>query len=140
MATLTKTATTHRARFLDSLERCARSKEFIPTFYANFMSSSEEVREKFLHTNFDRQNSMLLNSLRLASEAVAGNPEGLKELRQRGETHSRNHLKIEPRFYELWLESLITAAHQFDELWDYDIEAAWRQVLGHVIRHMLRYY
>ena len=140
MVTITKTPITHRSRFMDSLERCAKAKEFLPTFYANFMSSSEEVREKFRHTNFDRQNRMLLNSLRLAGDAVAGDPQALKQLIERGETHSRNHLNIEPRLYESWLESLLRAAHQFDEHWDYEVEAAWRLVLSHVIRHMLRYY
>lgn len=140
MAITTKTPMTDRARFLDSLERCAKSCEFIPTFYSNFMASSEEVRERFLHTDFDRQHRMLLNSLRLAGDAVAGDPLALKELRERGDTHGRYHLNIEPRLYELWLEALIRAAHQFDEHWDYEVEAAWRLVLAHVIRHMLKYY
>ena len=112
----------------------------MPTFYDYFLSSSEDIRKKFRHTDFDRQHKMLLSSLRLASEAALGNPEGLKELRERGETHNRQHHNIEPGFYDLWLSSLIKAARKYDELWDNEIEVAWGIVLGHFIRHMIRYY
>lgn len=140
MITPIEAPTIHKDRFLFSLERCAESKEFIPTFYDNFISSSEEVREKFRNTDFNRQNQMLLNSLRLACEAVIGNEEGLKELRDRGERHSRRHLNIKPELYDLWLSSLINAARTYDKHWDIEVETSWNFVLGEVIRHMLKYY
>lgn len=140
MITPIETPNIHKDRFLFSLERCAESKEFMPAFYDNFISSSEEVRDKFRNTDFNRQNQMLLNSVRLACEAVIGNAEGLKELRERGETHSRLHLNIKPELYDLWLSSLINTARTFDKHWDVEVEISWNLVLGQVIRHMLRYY
>lgn len=131
---------TPRAQFLASLERCANHTDFIATFYESFLSSSDDIRIKFRRTDFDHQNKMLLSSLQLAAEAAAGRPEGLRELRERAETHSRRHLNIEPRFYDSWLSALITTASGFDDQWNDEIEAAWIIILGHVIRHMIRYY
>ncbi len=126
--------------FLQSLERCASDEAFIPTFYDRFLSTSEEIREKFQHTDFEQQNKMLIRSLRLAAGATAGEPESLQELRDRAETHDRNHLNIEPRLYDAWLDSVITTASEFDSQWNKDVEQAWRSILGHVIHHMIKYY
>ncbi len=140
MVTPIETPNVHKDRFLFSLDRCAQSKEFIPTFYDNFISSSQEVRDKFLNTDFNRQNQMLLNSLRVACEAVFGNAEALRELEERGQTHSRQHLNIKPELYDLWLSSLIKAARTFDKHWDIEVEISWNFVLSEVVHHMLKYY
>lgn len=126
-----------RARFLRSLERCLSSSDFIPSFYTTFLSYSDEIRDKFRHTNFDHQYKMLEQSLRLASDAAIGLPDGLRELTERAETHSRRHLNIAPHFYEMWLSALIITACKFDAQWDNEIENSWRMVLGHVIHHMI---
>ena len=75
-------ATTVNELFLDSLERCSRSKKFIPTFYHRFQSASDDISDKFRHTNFERQNRMLLRSLRLAAHAAAGHPEAARVRRE----------------------------------------------------------
>ena len=131
---------TPKDRFLKSLKRCAESEDFIPAFYDRFLSASEDIRTMFRHTDFDHQNRMLLRSLRLAGEAVAGHPDALREIRERAETHDRHHLNIEPRLYELWRSALIETSRRFDEQWDDDIEKAWHTILGHVISHMIKYY
>ncbi len=38
----------------------------------------------------------------------------LAELKERVETHDRNHLDIKPELYDLWLESLVLTAQEFD--------------------------
>ena len=110
--------------FLQSLERCADSEDFIPSFYERFVGSSEEIREKFRLTDFEVQNRMLLKSLRLVAGVTAGEPEALRELRARAETHDRRHLDIEPRLYRQWQTAIIETARKFDEKWDDDVEDA----------------
>ena len=133
-------ATTVNELFLDSLERCAKSKKFIPAFYTRFLSASDDIRDKFRHTDFERQNRMLLRSLRLAAHAADGKPEVLREIQERAVSHSRKHLNIDPRLYNFWRSALIETSRQFDDQWDDDIEEAWLTVLEYVINQMIKHY
>lgn len=127
-------------RFLKSLDRCTSNEEFIPAFYERFLSISDEIRDKFKNTDFEKQNQMLQRSLRLAAGATSGDPDSLREMRERAETHDRRHLNIEPRLYDDWLTSVIGAARDFDEEWNESIEEAWNTILGHAIKHMVKFY
>ncbi len=109
---------TPKELFLQSLSRCTAAENFIPSFYDRFLNSSDDVREKSQHTDFERQNRMLLRSLKLAAAATSGDPEGLRELRERAETHDRYHLNIEPKFYYLWRSAIIDTASETDALWN----------------------
>jgi len=126
--------------FLESLDRCAASDEFIPSFYKRFLASSREIRDKFHNTDFEQQNKMLLNSLRLTAAATVGDQHGLSELRKRSETHDRYHLNIRPQLYEFWRTAIISVASEHDPQWSEPIEDAWRSILGHVIDHMVKRY
>jgi hemoglobin-like flavoprotein len=126
--------------FLRSLERCARSRKFMPAFYNRFLSTSDVIRDKFKNTNFENQHRMLIRSLRLAAHAAAGQPDALQEIRERALTHDRYHLHIEPNLYDHWRSALIETSREFDDKWDDDVEKAWYTILGHVINHMIKYY
>ena len=126
--------------FLQSLDRCAISDKFIPSFYKRFLSSSEEIRSRFQTTDFERQNKMIMASLRLTANATVGDPDSLRELGERAESHDRYHLNIEPRLYEFWCVALISTAREFDEQWSEETEKAWQKTLGYVISHMTRHY
>ena len=132
--------TTPKEHFESSLARCADDDRFMPLFYFRFLASSEEVRSKFRQTDFDQLGMMLLQSLRLAAGAAAGDPESLKEIQERAQSHSRRHMNIEPHLYEIWLETLIQAARECDPEWNEAVENGWRIILGHVIRTMIRHY
>ncbi|NQV26228.1 MAG: globin [Rhodopirellula sp.] len=116
------------------------SGKFIPAFYDRFLSSSDEIRNKFTHTNFQKQNEMLLKSLKLAAAATAGDLEGLQEIKARAESHDRHHLNIQPRLYEHWRVALIDTARVHDKQWNTAIEDAWNVILGHVIHRMTKFY
>lgn len=131
---------TPKTRFTDSLARCSLDEGFVPAFYERFMASSPEVSKRFRYTEFEKQNRMLLNSLELAAHAIDGEPEALSELKKRSQTHDRHHLNIEPELYDLWLDSLVLAAQEFDNSWDDDVEEGWRTVLGFVIHRMISSY
>lgn len=125
---------------LASIGRCVASEGFMPSFYERFLGASAEIRHKFRFTDFPRQYQMLARSLELCAGATAGEPEALAEIRERAVTHDRNHLNIEPRFYEIWLESVIATAREFDQQWNDTVEDAWRRVLGHVVQRLIRQY
>lgn len=126
--------------FLHSLERCKVNEDFIKAFYEQFISSSEEVANKFRKTDFEHQNNMLLKSLETAAHAVAGDGEALKRLHAQAERHSRYDLNIQPELYDLWLTSIVETASHFDPYWNQTVEKAWRKVLAHVIHHMTSKY
>lgn len=49
--------------FNDSYERCMRRPGFIDRFYEILMASSQEVADKFAHTDFRKQKRLLKASL-----------------------------------------------------------------------------
>lgn len=132
--------TNHKDLFLTSLNRCSESEDFIPSFYENFFETSQAVRNKFLRTDFEKQNEMLIGSLKLAAEATIGTPEALRELKERAESHDRYHLNIKPELYDLWLDSIITTARSFDPQWNETIEDSWNFILKNVIQFMAKRY
>lgn len=126
--------------FLKSVNRCIASDGFLPSFYERFLASSDEIKRKFRNTDFEKQNEMLARSLQLSAAATAGDQEALAEMNERATTHDRHHLNIEPQFYEVWLETIVATASNFDDQWSDEIEAAWQRVLSHVVQHMIRKY
>lgn len=129
-----------RQLFHESLDRCRRDECFIPRFYQLFMESSDEIRLRFRNTDFEQQTTMLLRSLELSAAATDGEPEGLRELRERAQSHDRTHLNIRPELYDLWLDAILKTASEYDPAWNSAIEAAWKRILGFVIRHMAAQY
>ncbi|QDT08123.1 globin [Stieleria marina] len=131
---------THKDLFLGSLDRCSENRNFIPVFYERFLSRSDAIRDKFKNTDFEKQNEMLLRSLKLAAGATSGDPSSLREIRERAETHDRHHLNIEPSMYETWMTTVIEVASEYDTAWTDEVEEAWTAILGHVITHMVKFY
>ncbi len=117
-----------------------KDDDFIKEFYRRFTSSSEEVRAKFQDTDVAKLSWMLVRSVRLAAGAVNGLPKALNELRERAESHDRHHHNIEPKLYDLWLDAFVETAREHDTLWNEEIESAWREVLVHFIKIMVRHY
>ena len=122
--------------FRESLDRCRSHDEFLDRFYERFMASSNEVREKFAGTDFDLQKQRLLEALILAADVVDGDARAMRHLHERAESHGRHGLKIKAHLYDLWLESLLATVAETDPAFCDEIEAAWRNVLGHIIAYM----
>jgi len=124
--------------FLASLNRCLELAGFMDSFYQRFVSSSEEVREKFRNTDLQRQARMLSDSLYVLAVAVqgqAGSP-ARAHLPQLAERHSRRDLDIRAPLYDHWLVCLIDTARSHDPQFTPEIEAAWRATLGAGIEYM----
>ena len=129
-----------RDLFIESLSRCAVKADFLPTFYQLFLSSSDEVREMFQHTDFEQQNKMLIKTLRLSYGVTLNDPDSPRDLRERAESHDRHHLNIRPELYDLWREALVQAAEKSDPDWNEQTEKAWREILTLIINRMIKYY
>lgn len=126
--------------FLQSLGRCATHEGFIRTFYQRLIDSSDEIRQKFAQTDFDRQNELLLKSLNTIAGCIDGDQIAIHELARQATLHNRVHLNIKPQLYIFWQRSLVSTASEFDEQWNQEIELAWKQVLSYVINHMKSQY
>ncbi len=131
---------TPKELFLQSVKRCIASEEFLPAFYQRFLGESEEIRAKFRYTDFKKQNDMLRRSLELCAGATSGETAALAEINERATTHDRDHLNIEPRFYDIWQTAIIATAKEFDSEWSDETEAAWHRILGFAVKHMIRKY
>ena len=122
--------------FNDSFQRCTGDSDFLGRFYQIFLSSSEEVRAKFLHTDMQRQKKIMLKSLAYMVHA-SSNPASIHKT---AINHDKHHLNIDPHFYELWLESMIKAVEQTDQRFNEKVEQAWRETLQPGINHMIKQY
>ena len=118
--------------FRDSLKRCLAAPDFLLDFYGLFMDSSDEVREKFAETDFNRQTRVLADSLwamSVAAQGKAGSP-AWGSLPRLGDMHSRENLDIRPELYDDWLDCLLEAARRHDASFSPGVERAWRETLA----------
>lgn len=126
--------------FERSLARCLGGGDFFGAFYERFLSSSDQVRLKFSGTDFGKQKLVLQRSLYLMARSSLGIDEGLDHLEAIARSHSRRHLDIPPSLYELWLESLVLTAKEFDPEFSLDVERVWLGALRPGIDRMVEVY
>src|SRR5437868_3428730 len=124
--------------FRESLDRCNAKPGFLDRFYEIFLASSPKVREKFAHTDFDRQKSALHASLDwmllAAKDPKTGSDQHLRGL---AEKHSSRQLKIGAEFYDLWLDSLLAAARECDPKYNPEVQEAWEKIMMVGIGYLL---
>ena len=130
----------HLDTFVLSLDRCLGFEAFIPAFYSAFLSSSDEVAQKFARTDFGKQELKLAQSLRTLAGVMTGDAAALQHLNARAESHDRRHLDIRPELYELWRENLMATAATFDPDWNDYVRESWDSVLSIAIRYMVKRY
>jgi hemoglobin-like flavoprotein len=120
-----------RALFNDSLARCQRGGKFFQRFYELFLASSPEVREKFRTTDIGKHRRKLQRSLYILVEHVTyGGAESRRYLEDLAEDHSKRGRDIPPHLYDVWLECLLRALQESDELYSEEVGAAWRSIVG----------
>lgn len=124
-----------------SLRRCDTTPDFLDRFYERFMTSSPKVREKFEHTDFERQKRLLRASFYLILMAVE-DPDGdlgiyLDKIARR---HSASDLDIGAELYDLWLDSLLAVVEECDPHFDAEVQEAWERMMGIGISYILRRY
>ncbi len=128
--------------FLASLKRCLAAPGFLAGFYDRFLTSSNEVREKFRGVDMQRQARVLEDSLYVVAVAVQGEEGSLArgDLPRIAERHSRRDLDVHPELYDLWVRCLVEAARDHDPQWSDDVATAWRETLAFGVEYMRRRY
>lgn len=128
--------------FRASLKRCLASPDFLKHFYHLFLASSQEVREKFEATDFERQTRVLADSLYLVAVAAQAATQGEEqspawtEMNRLAGMHSRGQLDIRPGLYDLWLHCLLQAAQRHDPEFSPEVEEDWRKTLSQGIEYL----
>jgi hemoglobin-like flavoprotein len=124
--------------FQASLNRCLADPAFMKDFYDRFIASSDEVREKFRNTDFQRQNRALADSLYIMAVAAQAREDsiGWREMSRLAKRHGRTDRDVKPELYDLWLDCLLDAAKAHDPQFSPDVEAAWRSTLAAGIEFM----
>lgn len=122
------------ALFLDSFERCINNDTFIQEFYEIFLGSSEEIPGFFQHTNFSKQRRMLRVSLYEMVAASARRTVDLSSLSRLTQRH--RDLNIQPRHYDLWMQSLISAVSVCDKYFDATVARVWHEAFRAGIDYM----
>ena len=121
----------------DSYERCMMRPGFLDRFYDLFVSSSEEVAEKFANTDFKKQKLLLKTTLYLMmTSSGLKTPEITVYMERIAEKHSKKHLDIRPELYDLWLDCLLQTVSEFDTAYNPDVDASWREILSSSIKLM----
>lgn len=119
----------HIDAFRASLKRCLGTASFLKDFYDRFVASSEEIREKFRNTDFERQNRVLADSLFLMAVAAQSGPGSYawRDLKRIARRHKE--LGIGGPMYDVWLDCLLQAAGAHDPQFSPSLESAWRATL-----------
>ena len=125
---------TDLAVFLDSFERCVQNDRFFKIFYEIFLDSSDEIPAFFVKTDFAKQRRVLKSSLYemvAMSARRSVDPSVLGAL-----TEKHRELKIKPYHYELWMQSLISAAALCDPYFNPEVAQVWRDAFQAGINYM----
>ena len=131
------------ALFSESYERVLQftdeNKKFLDRFYEIFFSKSTTIAELFKNTNMGTQKTMLQDSILYMKDfCTSGRP---NEYMQRiAKVHSKSDKNIPREFYDVWLDSLIEAAREYDSEFTDETEKAWRTALAPGIRYMKHMY
>jgi hemoglobin-like flavoprotein len=125
--------------FSDSYQRVlgreGNSDQFFQMFYDTFISSSEEVAEKFKNTDMEKQRRLLAESfIRMFNFYLQRTPGHYIE--KIALSHSRKNLDIAPHLYDLWVDAIIQTVKQMDRQFDENVERTWREVLSVGINFM----
>lgn len=122
--------------FRASLHRCLAQPGFMKDFYDRFIGASDEIRDKFRNTDFERQNRVVADSLFLMATAAQSAPEAIawREMKHLARRHKE--LGIVPWMYDSWLDCLLEAMRAHDPQTSPEIEAAWRETLQPGIEFM----
>lgn len=122
--------------FHGSLERCLGNDGFVSRFYTILKARSPEAAAKFAGTDMTVQKRKLSASLYMTMLMDERSPEGRVHFERIAQLHGRDALDIKPELYDVWVESLIEAAREFDPHFDQNTERAWRSLLAPVVEFM----
>lgn len=110
-----------------SYGRACNSVAFFEDFYSIFMGKAPEIRAMFVNTDMSTQRGLLRSGILWLVMHARGMSDA--KIRALGESHSKQHLNINPIFYSFWLDALIEALHKHDPEFSNGMENIWRETL-----------
>ena len=121
----------------NSYARCLMREDFVDRFYDIFIDSHPSIRPMFENTDFDLQINLLRQGLMYAFEFARGDKRANTYIEQLRESHGRHgRIKVQPKLYPFWVNSMVTAASQCDPEFNPRLEKEWRNVLSKATAHM----
>lgn len=129
----------YEALFDQSYERVLKTslngRDFFEAFYDHFLSSCDDVRDKFKHTDMDVQRKMLKKSFYSLLVFYASNSAD-DYLNKMVCKHSEKGVNIPNHMYDQWLDCLVDTVKEYDTQCDSEIALAWRLVLSGGVTYM----
>lgn len=131
------------ALFAESYERALQftdeNKKFLDRFYEIFFSKSPAIAQLFKDTKMGTQKTMLQDSILYMKDfCISKRPN--EYMRRIAKVHSKSDKNIPAEFYDVWLDSLIEAAREYDSEFTEETERAWRIALAPGINYMKHMY
>jgi len=119
-----------------SYDRCCRSRDFIPAFYANFFRACPEAQPMFAKTDFSRQHKLLRHALGLLLNFPGHSGAEPNLLTRIAERHGRGDLDVAPRLYPAFVDAMIQTIGEYDPQFTPALESAWRKSVAPGIAYL----
>lgn len=117
-----------------SYGRCLRGKGFIERFYEIFLASHPDIGPMFSHTDFQKQRLALRRGISIAISHAAGGSLVRQSMEHMADVHSRKgHAPVAPKYYALWVDSLVQAMSERDPEFSPRLGERWRTGMGAVV-------
>jgi hemoglobin-like flavoprotein len=116
--------------------RCQQAPRFFYAFYQRFFESCPAAQPMFANTDFSRQHKLLQHAIGLLLSYGSHQESEPNVLTRVAERHGRNDLRIDPAYYQPFLDALIGTAREFDAEFTDATEAAWREATAPAIAYM----
>ena len=110
-----------------SYQRSLDHGRVVDTFYDLLLKHSDAVAALFAHTDFAVQKPLLQRAVDLMIRVGEGDAGARLDIEHLAQGHNREHLNIEPAYYNVWLDVLCDTIRHHDPQFSPEIEAAWRQ-------------
>jgi hemoglobin-like flavoprotein len=110
--------------------RRIRRKRFAGRFYELLVASDREIAKRFAHTNFERQESLLMQGVLMLLEYASGSVVAKMAIDRFAASHDRKHYDVRPEMYAIWIDCLVRTASELDDEWTAALELMWREQLS----------
>lgn len=112
---------------------------FFDAFYARFIGSGPEVAAYFSKSDMPQQKKMVERSFyrMLAFYTTNQDDDYMRNIASR---HGAEGVNVDPKLYDVWLDSLVETVIEYDPQINSEIELAWRLIMSSGITYMKHHY
>jgi hemoglobin-like flavoprotein len=125
--------------YIRALQFTDENKKFLDRFYEIFFSKSPAIAQLFKDTDMGTQKTMLQDSILYMKDFCISKTAN-EHMRRIAKVHSKSGKNIPGELYDVWLDSLIEAAREYDSEFTEETERAWRIALAPGINYMKQMY